>query len=219
MGSRISERVIHPKEFVMMTNGYADLSQVFDQIFDAAQNVGEEIKKGLNEASKNAGEACGARPGPDSRFNGRRPFGPGFSTFGASGMDGEYRDYYPLYNYPPMNVYMNADRSMNFEFALAGFDENDISLSFQGDYMVFSAKLPAPEPKSDTDSSNTEEPRYFKRRLRMHNIEKQKYYCPMDKYAQEKVKAVFKNGVLKVTVPPKEEPDLNDGVKIEIVNE
>jgi HSP20 family molecular chaperone IbpA len=53
----------------------------------------------------------------------------------------------------------------------------------------------------------------------MKDIEKQKYFVPLDKYAQEKVKAVYKNGILKVTIPPKEEPDQNDGIKIEIIKE
>jgi HSP20 family molecular chaperone IbpA len=105
---------------------------------------------------------------------------------------------------------------MIFEFALAGFDEKDIKLSFQGDYMVFSAKI-----NEDTgfDVSQDENHRYFKRRLKLRDIEKQKYYVPLDKYAQESVKAVYKNGILRVIIPPKDEPDQNDGVKIEIVKD
>jgi HSP20 family molecular chaperone IbpA len=111
---------------------------------------------------------------------------------------------------------MKSDRTMVFEFALAGFDEKDISLSFQGDYMVFSAKIAGEEEAADYQAPE-ENLRYFKRRLKMKDIEKQKYYVPLDKYAQEEVKAVFKNGILKVTIPPKEEPDQNDGIKIEII--
>ena len=127
----------------------------------------------------------------------------------------ENTDYYPNYSYPPMNVYMTADRSLIFEFALAGFDEKDINLSFPGDYMVFSALL----PKAEEASPPGESIRYFKRRLKMKDIEKQKYFVPLDKYAQDRVKAVYKNGILRVTVPPKEEPDQSDGVKIEIVSD
>ena len=124
-------------------------------------------------------------------------------------------DYYPNYSYPPMNVFMTADKSLVFEFALAGFDEKDISLSFQGDYMVFSAAMPA----SDTSDGVSENIHYLKRRLKMRDIEKQKYYVPLDKYAQDKVKAVFRNGILRVSVPPKEEPDRNEGIKIDIVTD
>ena len=53
----------------------------------------------------------------------------------------------------------------------------------------------------------------------MKDIEKQKYYVPLDKYAQDKVKAVFRNGILRVTIPPKEEPEHSEGIKIEIITD
>jgi HSP20 family molecular chaperone IbpA len=114
-----------------------------------------------------------------------------------------------------LNVYLTEDKSLNFEFALAGFDEKNISLSFQGDYMIFSARI-GDSPDAGETAENVH---YLKRRLKLKDVEKQKYYVPQDKYAQEAVKAVFKNGILRVTVPPKEEPDQSDGVKIEIVKE
>ncbi|MDR0524293.1 MAG: Hsp20/alpha crystallin family protein [Spirochaetaceae bacterium] len=166
--------------------GYMDLGTVFDEIFEAAQNFSSEFHRNFDSR-------CGDMP--------RWAFD-------------ENTDYYPNYSYPPMNVYMTADRSMMFEFALAGFDEKDISLSFQGDYMVFSARI-----GEEYAGLLQQEDRYFKRRLKLKDIEKQKYYVPLDKYAQEKVKAVYKNGILKVKVPPKDEPDHSEGIKIEIVKE
>jgi HSP20 family molecular chaperone IbpA len=117
-----------------------------------------------------------------------------------------------------MNIYMTGDRSLIFEFALAGFEESDISLSFQGDYMVFQAAMSGAADGQNGEANVPDETiRYFKRRLKMKAIDKQKYFVPMDKYAQEKVKAVFRNGILKVTVPPKEEPEQSGGIKIEII--
>jgi len=163
---------------------YMDLGDVFDEIFDAAQEINGEIQRNFN---------------PDIRsFN-----------FGSQSFD-ENTDFYPNYSYPPMNVLMAEDMSLVFEFALAGFDEKDISLSFLGDYMVFSATV---------EASSEENVRFFKRRLKMKNIDKQKYYVPLGKYAQDKVKAVYKNGILRVTIPPKEEVEQSEGVKIEIVKE
>jgi HSP20 family molecular chaperone IbpA len=122
-----------------------------------------------------------------------------------------------------MNVFMAENKTLFFEFALAGFDEKDISLSFQGDYMIFSAKIDNESKEQSTGSPELYQPeeniRYFKRRLKMKDIEKQKYFVPLDKYAQEKVKAVFKNGILRVSIPPKDEPDQNNGIKIEIIKE
>jgi HSP20 family molecular chaperone IbpA len=190
----------------MKGRGYVDLGSIFDEIFDAAQNFQDELHSNFHRY----GQGC-------------RPFGP----FDKGFFD-ENTDYYPNYSYPPMNIYMSGDLSLSFEFALAGFDEKDISLSFQGDYMVFSAAAPAaaaPEysgPPGEEEfqrEGGQENLRYIKRRLKMKDIEKQKYYVPLDKYAQEKVRAVFKNGILKITIPPKDEPDQNEGVKIEIIKE
>ena len=184
---------------------YMDLGSIFDEIFDAAQEFKDEFHRKLNQCNTD-----------DTRFHhGPFPFGKQFFD--------ENTDYYPNYSYPPMNVFMTEDRTLVFEFALAGFDEKDISLSFQGDYMVFSAKLnnEAAEQSSDNAAKfqSEENVRYFKRRLKMKDIEKQKYFVPLDKYAQEKVKALYKNGILRVSIPPKDEPDQSDGIKIEIVKE
>jgi len=175
--------------------GPIDLGTVFDDIFEAARDFQDEFRKNFH------GE----------EFHGRHcpPEGWVFD---------ENTDYYPNYSYPPMNVFMTADKSLIFEFALAGFDEKDITLSFQGDYMVFSAHRSKSDSPTPEEAHPDESIRYFKRRLKMKDIERQKYFVPLDKYAQEKVKAVFHNGILKVSVPPKEEPDQHDGIKIEIIS-
>jgi len=182
------------------TRNYMDLGSIFDEIFDAAQEFKNEFHRNFNR---------------DDRFT-HGPFS--FDKY----FNDENTDFYPNYSYPPMNVFMTEDKSLVFEFALAGFDEKDISLSFQGDYMVFSAKIEnqqASQPDNPARLNSEENVRYFKRRLKMKDIERQKYFVPLDKYAQEKVKAVYKNGILRVTIPPKDEVDQNDGIKIEIVKE
>ncbi|MDR2143904.1 MAG: Hsp20 family protein [Treponema sp.] len=187
------------------SRSYLDLGEIFDDIFSAAQDFREEFQRSF-------------RHDPFVKY-----------------CFDENTDYYPNYSYPPMNIYMSADRSLTFEFALAGFEEKNISLAFQGDYMVFSARIgdapglavdygPDASAFEGREPGNYAEPRqddahYLKRRLKLKDIEKQKYYVPLDKYAQEKVRAVFKNGILRVTVPPKDEPDQSDGIRIEIVKE
>jgi len=185
------------------TRNYMDLGNIFDEIFEAAQAFNNEFHRELNNSNL-------------AHF-----------TFNKQFFD-ENTDFYPNYSYPPMNVFMTEDRSLVFEFALAGFDEKDINLSFLGDYMVFSASC-GDSLRSKTDcqndsigncaETNDSNIRYFKRRLKMKDIEKQKYYVPLDKYAQDKVKAIYKNGILRVTIPPRDEVEQNDGIKIEIVKE
>ena len=193
------------------TKGYIDLGTVFDEIFEAARNFQDEFRKNFN-----VHDACGSHRTDGPGTEGRKP--DGSRPEGRSWFFNENTDYYPNYSYPPMNIFMTADRSMVFEFALAGFDEKDIHLSFQGDYMVFSAAM-SETGETFNSSSQDNNIRYFKRRLKLKEIEKQKYFVPLDKYAQDKVKAVFRNGILRISVPPKEEPDQNEGIKIEIVSE
>ena len=169
-----------------------DLGGIFDEIFEAAQNFRDEFQNEFQEKFKNR-------------------------VYGNHGIFDENTDYYPNYSYPPMNVFMLEDRSLVFEFALAGFEEKDINLSFQGDYMLFSAKITGTGERAEDEQP---EPgiRYFKRRLKLKDIEKQKYFVPLDKYAQDQVKAVFRSGILRVSIPPKKEPDMHEGIKIEIVS-
>jgi HSP20 family molecular chaperone IbpA len=193
---------------------YMDLGTIFDEIFEAAQDIREEFQKNFDPQGNGfpgGGAFQGGNPfaGGESPFHGRKPFGDR-GPFG--GPQDENVDYYPNYSYPPMNVYMLSDRTLVFEFALAGFNEQDINLSFQGDYMVFTAKIADEHPVEENI-------RYFKRRLKLKDIEKQKYYVPLDKYAQEKVKAVYRNGILRVSIPPKEDSTVNEGIKIEILKE
>jgi HSP20 family molecular chaperone IbpA len=169
---------------------YIDIGAILDEIFEATKDFGEKMK-GLGPEM--GGPQAWHRPWFDMAQD-------------------ENADYYPGYSYPPMNVYLTQERSIVFEFAVAGFDEKDISLTFQGDYMVFSAKIGIEEiPEENV--------RYFKRRLKLKDIEKQKYYVPADKFAQERVRALFKNGILKVTVPPKNESEGSEGIRIEILKE
>jgi len=184
---------------------YVDIGAILDEVFEAARDFGEKMGKEFG-----TGPHGPMGPGgPDGPLGG--PGGPRARTWFDMGQDNN-ADYYPGYSYPPMNIYLTQDRSMVFEFALSGFDEKDIQLSFQGDYMVFSAKI-------GTESAVDEGVRYVKRRLKLKDVERQKYYVPADKFAQEMVKAVFRNGILKVTVPPKEDSASPEGIKIEIIRE
>lgn len=171
---------------------YMDIGSIMDEVFEAAKDFGEKMKR-FDPADM---------PKCEPKFT---------STWFDTGAE-ENTDYYPNYSYPPMNIYLTPDRSLVFEFALAGFDEKDLSLTFQGDYMVFAARIGITDRAEDGA-------KYFKRRLKLKDVERQKYYVPADKFDQEKVKAIFRNGILKITVPPKGESESGEGVKIEIVRE
>ena len=143
-----------------------DLGEVFDELFDAAKDFSVRFGHGFDGFPRAGWER-----------------GQG----GLWGRD-ETTDYYPGYSYPPMNVYLRADRSPS-------------------------------EMLEEDGGRRPADVHYLKRRLKFKDIERQKYYVPQDKYAQEDVRAVFRNGVLRVTVPAREERDSGGGVRIEIVKE
>ena len=121
-------------------------------------------------------------------------------------------DYYPAYSYPPSNVYITKERELVFEFALSGFDKECIDLQFKGDYMLLTVKVPE-------DYTQPEDVKFFKRRLKLKNITDQKYYVPQSKFDRDKVTAKFKNGLLRVVVPPKEDYTSDEAIKVDITKE
>ena len=146
----------------------------------------------------------------DEIFEATKGFGDAFKE-GIHHGGNDHVDYYPNYSYPPVNIFVTDEKSLIFEFALAGFNESDLNVEFKGDYLVFSAK----SPKIDHGSGV----KYFKRRLKFKDVEEQKFFVPENKFDQGKVKAVFKNGILKVVIPAKEIIETKEGIKVEIVKE
>ena len=91
------------------TRNYMDLGSIFDEIFETAQEFKDQFNRNFNNCK-------------DERIftHGNRPDGGPFA-FDRHFFD-ENTDYYPNYSYPPMNVFMTEDKSLVFEFALAGFN-------------------------------------------------------------------------------------------------
>ncbi len=118
-------------------------------------------------------------------------------------------DYYPAYMYPPATIYLTREKKFVLEIALAGFEEKDITVQFRGDHLVFSAR--APRPTEDDEGVQ-----YFKRRLKLKDIEEQRYYVPAEKFDQAGTQAHFHNGLLRLVVPPREHPENGDEIRIHI---
>ena len=169
-----------------------DLGKIMDEAFRVAQNFGEAFGEKMSEGFPSA---------EDMREHFRDKF-----KWHSHG------DFYPYYSYPPMNIFLAKDKSLVFEIALAGFEEKAIDLQFKGDYLHFSAKA----PKSAEEEEGIQ---YFKRRLKLKGIDEQRYYVPVDKFDRDKVEARFKDGLLRVVVPAREEEKKPDGIKVRIVTE
>jgi HSP20 family protein len=160
-----------------------DIGQVLEEIFEATRQWGDAVATGMKQGAHEAERVF--------RWD-------------------ENTDFYPAFSYPPANVYLTKERKLVFEFALAGFTEEDLDLQFQGDFMSLSAKAP------ERDREELKDARYFKHRLKFKDIKGQKYYVPADKFDRDKVKAVYRKGILAVEIPPLEEYEADDGIKIEI---
>ena len=183
-----------PEEGVMTGKTITiDLGQIMDEAFRAFEQFGESIGHEARHAAEHAAEHA------------RR-------MAEACGGRGPFCDCYPGYLYPPANVYLNPEKQFVLELAIAGFDEKDVSVQFKGDYLVFSAKAPeAPAPDERTQ--------WFKRRLRMRDVDEQRYFVPADKFDQAASQATFRNGLLRIVVPPREMPPEAEGIKIDIRSE
>ncbi len=174
-----------------------DLGRIMDEAFQFAENIGESFDRDTAEKMRRAAEQFG-----------KGPFGN--------------PDYYPAYMYPPSTIYLSKEKKLVFEFALAGFDEKEISVQFRGDYLIFSAKAPAgmgggaAGPTAGAGAEPDESVQYFKRRLKLRDIEEQRYFVPADKFDQAGTQANFKNGLLRLVVPPREQAETGEEIHIDI---
>jgi HSP20 family protein len=176
-----------PEEHDMTAKAFTiDLGQIMDEAFHAFEQFGETFGQGAEQAAERVRHAA-------EECCGRGPFA----------------DCYPGYLYPPANVYLTPEKQFVLEMAIAGFDEKGVSVQFRGDYLVFSAKAPeAPAPDERTQ--------WFKRRLRMRDVDEQRYFVPADKFDQAASQATFRNGLLRIVVPPRESPADSGGITIDI---
>ena len=88
-----------------------DLGRIMDDAFEWAQDFSEHFQRGMRGAGFPGAEELGEKL--KDRFK-------------------CYEDLYPHYDYPPANIYLTREKSLVFEIALAGFEEQGISLEFRG---------------------------------------------------------------------------------------
>lgn len=105
--------------------------------------------------------------------------------------------WYSAPSFPPVDVLIDKKtKDIVFDFAIAGFSDDEIDITFSGDYL--SLKLEQNNKISEDDFKTVHK-----------GISKQnvswRYYVPADKYDQEKVEANLKNGILTVKIPAREE--------------
>lgn len=96
--------------------------------------------------------------------------------------------------FPPANILKTEDNSLQYEFAVAGYKEDEISIKFDNDHLFLSL-----EPKEDEDSKVKYRQRGIKK-CKSHS----KFFVPISHFDVEKAEAKLENGILYITIPSKE---------------
>lgn len=101
-------------------------------------------------------------------------------------------------SFPPYDLYINEEsKDLTFEFAIAGYNKDNINISFEDDMMIISVN------KIDENLSSKKGER--KRKGIKKSAFSAKYAIPQSKYNFDKAKADYKDGILEVFIPAKEE--------------
>ena len=100
-------------------------------------------------------------------------------------------------SFPPTNISIGTEsKVMTIQAALAGIKEEQINLSFDGDYL----KLIVDTPTTENDKNY-----FFQQGLKTISHFETKWGVDPRYFDREKVKVDFSNGLLTITIPPKEE--------------
>ena len=124
-------------------------------------------------------------------------------TFESIG-DKPFQKFYP--SYPPTDIYIKQDKSMVFEFAVAGYPHDNINLECVGDHLTLTLK----------GEKDVDETVHFLKRGIKHADVTAKYAIPSERYDTSKLEAKIDGGILLVTIPAKEKIE---PTKIEIKKE
>jgi len=96
--------------------------------------------------------------------------------------------------FPPTNIRMDEDNSLEYEFAVAGIKMEEIDIKFDNDYLILSI---TPEKREE------KEVKYRQQGIRR-SKSVTKFFVPVSKYDVEKASAHLENGILTLKVPTKE---------------
>jgi len=174
-------------------SSYFNFSESIENLMRELKTGAEQFARAMASEAEAQGKAEGCFGGnAGGHFGGAKDFSFNFENLG----------------YPRHETYEQADGSLVYRFQLPGFDESCISLSFRGDLMILKASLPEHLRAASAEG----------RRSFLRDIDRREYSVPADRYEQTAVKAVFRNGILTVTIPPKDE-DMSGAIKVEIIKE
>jgi HSP20 family protein len=108
----------------------------------------------------------------------------------------------------PVDIYLKENRDYVLEAALAGYNKEDISIKFEGNYLTLSGKK--------KEIPNGDKRKYLHRGLKKSAFST-KLLVPKAKYEQNKTTAQMINGVLVIVIPSREvTKETNESIKVNI---
>lgn len=124
-------------------------------------------------------------------------------------------DVFVTSRFPPCNILKREDNSLEYEFAVAGYSQDEISVEFDNDHLILSL-----DPKEQDETEN--KVKYRQMGIRRSKTKTQ-FFVPISHYDVEKAQAQLENGILKLVIPTKEiakpkqlKIELNKPKKLEI---
>ncbi len=103
---------------------------------------------------------------------------------------------YHAANFPPVNIYINEEsKDLTFEFAVAGYNKEDMNITFEGDKMKLSI---------NGIDNKKEGLKLLKKGFKTPSIETT-FTVPVSKYRTGDAVADMKDGVLVINIPALEE--------------
>ncbi len=171
---------------------------------ESLENLVRDLKTGAEQFARAMASEAEAQGKAEGCFNGTA----GGTAGGHFGGAKDFSFNFENLGYPRHETYEQADGSLVYRFQLPGFDESCISLTFRGDLMILKATVPERLRAESAEGR----PSFLR------DIDRREYSVPADRYDQTAVKAVFKNGILTVTIPQKDE-DMSGAIKVEIIKE
>jgi HSP20 family molecular chaperone IbpA len=104
-------------------------------------------------------------------------------------------DVFVTSRFPPCNILKKEDNSLEYEFAVAGYDLSEIGIEFDNDHLILSL-----EPKEKEEDKTIKYRQMGIRRAKSTS----KFFVPVSHYDVEKAVANLDKGILKLSIPTKE---------------
>ena len=117
-------------------------------------------------------------------------------------LDDFFNDMVPNKNNVKCDIY-EKDNIYYIEMDMPGFDKNDIQIEMKNDYLTITAEK--------KEKENDENKNYICKERTYGKYERSLYIGDID---TENIKAEFKNGILKISVPKKEEVENKKVIEI-----